>query len=301
MSAALAGAAFSSWPFAARGEGRPPLNPIPLSKQLIVVSGAGANVTMRKGPSGALLVDAGLQDRSDEMLGIVEAFAGARSVELAFNTAWRPEHTGANERLHAAARATILAHENTKRWMAMDFEVPWEHREHAAQPASALPDKTFDTDGSVSFAGRDIGYGAMPPGHTNGDIYVRFPEENVLVVGELLAVGRYPIVDYVTGGWIGGLEQATKRLLEIADEKTRIVPSNGPVQRRDALEDQLELCGTALDAVREALRRGRTLEEFAASKSTAAFDGERGDPRLFLRLVYEGAVRNKRELGTAGG
>lgn len=295
IGAALAGAACSSLPYAARGEGRPPLNATPLSKDLIVVSGAGANVTIRKGPSSALLVDGGLPERGEEMLAIVKAFAGSGAVDVAFNTAWRPEHTGANERLHAAG-ATILAHENTKRWMAADFEVPWEHREHAAQPASALPDKTFDADGSVEFAGSNVAYGALPPGHSSGDIYVHFPEENVLAVGELLAVGRYPVVDYVTGGWIGGLEQATKRLLDIADAKTRIVPSQGAVQSRGALEEQLELCSAVLDAASDAVGRGRSVEELIASKPTAAFDAERGDPALFLRLVYEGAVRHEREL-----
>jgi glyoxylase-like metal-dependent hydrolase (beta-lactamase superfamily II) len=299
MRSALAGAACASWPFAARGEGRPPLNATPLSQNLVVISGAGANVTMLKGPDGALLVDGGLPERSDEILAIAEAFGGSRSIALAFNTGWRPEHAGANQRLHAAG-ATILAHENTKRWMAADFEVEWEHRKHAAQPASALPDQTFDADGSIERAGHQIAYGALPPGHTNGDIYVRLQQENVLAVGDVLAVGRYPVVDYVTGGWIGGLEQATKRLLEMADDKTRIIPGNGPVQHRGALDAQLELCGAVLDAVREAYRRGHGLDELIAAKPTAAFDRERGDPALFLRLAYEGARRHERELGGSG-
>jgi glyoxylase-like metal-dependent hydrolase (beta-lactamase superfamily II) len=295
VTAALAGAAASAWHFNARSEGRTPINAAPLSDELIVVSGAGANIVVLKGPRGALLVDDGLAERTDEVLAVVEAFTGSRAVELVFNTSWRPEHTGANERLRAAG-ATILAHENTKRWMAAAFEVPWEHLKHAAQPAGALPDKTFAMDGNVEIGDRTIAYGCLPGAHTDGDVYVRFPDANVLAVGALLAVGRYPVVDYVTGGWIGGLERATKRLVEIADEKTRIVPSNGPVQGRKALEAQLELCTAVLDAVREALRGGHTLEEFAASKPTAAFDSARGDPALFLRLVYEGAVRHEREL-----
>jgi glyoxylase-like metal-dependent hydrolase (beta-lactamase superfamily II) len=288
--AALAGAAASSWPLRARSEGRPPINALPLSSDLIVVTGAGANITVLKGPRGALLVDDGLAERADEVLAVVEAFTGSRAIELVLNTSWRPEHTGANERLHAAG-ATILAHENTKRRMAADFEVPWEHRVHAAQRAAALPDKTFTEDGSVMLGDRTVFYGCLPNAHTDGDIYVRFPDANVLAVGELLAVGRYPVVDYTTGGWIGGFERATKRLLEIADDETRIVPAQGPVQTREALEDQLALCTAVLDSARDAYRRGRSVDEFIAAKPAAAFDAKRGDPELFLRLAYRSLSR----------
>lgn len=290
MTAALAGMAASAWPFRSRGEGRQPLTATPLPPGLAVIGHAGANVTALAGPHGALLVDGGLANRTGEVLSIVKAFTGSGAVALLFDTSWRPEHTGANEQLRTAG-ATIMAHENTKRWMAANFDVPWEHRKHAAQPAAALPDKTFQTNGSVEIAGHGIEYGHLPHAHTDGDVYVCFPEANVLAVGDLLAVGRYPVIDYVTGGSMDGFKQATEKLLDLADEKTRIVPALGSVQKRKALEDQLDLCTAVLEALRHAYQRGHTLEEFIASKPTAAFDGRRGDPKLFLRLAYEGAAR----------
>src|SRR6478736_4006042 len=48
--------------------------------------------------------------------------------------------------------------------------------------------------------------------HTDGDIYLHFPKQNVLVVGDLLSVGRYPVLDYTTGGWISGMADAGKKL-----------------------------------------------------------------------------------------
>lgn len=290
LAAALAGAAASAWPLPSRSEGNQPLTATPLPPGLAVIGHAGANVTVLAGPQGALLVDGGLAKRTDEVLSVVKAFNGSAAVALLFDTSWRPEHTGANERLRAAG-ATIIAHSNTKRWMAETFDVPWEHRKHTAQPAAALPNETFARNGSIQFAGQRIAYGHLPHAHTDGDIYVRFGQANVLAVGELLAVDRYPVVDYVTGGSIAGLRRATGKLLQIADEKTRIVPARGPVQERAALEDQLDLCSTVLQAVRHARRRGHSLREFVASKPTAAFDAKRGDPSLFLRLVYESAAQ----------
>ncbi len=295
VAGALAGAAACAWPFRGRTEGRPPLTATALTPELIVVTGAGANVTIHAGRRGALLVDGGLPERTQDVLAVLGAFAGSRTVARLFDTSWRPEHTGANAALRAAG-AAVVAHENTKRWLGTAFEVPWEHRKHAAQPEAALPSETVAGDGRVDFAGLTISYGHVRQAHTDGDLYVRFPDANVLAVGELLAVGRYPVVDYVTGGWIGGLAEATRKLLDIADEKTRVVPALGPVQGRAALEAQLRLCTTVLDAVRGAYAHGRTLAEFAGMRPTAAFDAERGDPALFLRLVYEGAARHRNEL-----
>ena len=51
-----------------------------------------------------------------------------------------------------------------------------------------------------------IEYGYMMQAHTDGDIYVHFPKQNVLVVGDVLSVGQYPTLDYVTGGWLGGFD-----------------------------------------------------------------------------------------------
>jgi glyoxylase-like metal-dependent hydrolase (beta-lactamase superfamily II) len=274
----------------------PSLNTTPLARAIAVVSGAGTNITVLAGSGGALLVDTGLPERTDDVIKVVAGATGTAKTALVFNTNWRPEHSGGNERLHAEG-ATIMAHENTKLWIGADFDVEWEQRKHSPRPREALPDKTFYTDGSIDFGGHKVEYGYLPQACTDGDIYVFFPDANVLAVSDLLAVGRYPLVDYVTGGWIGGLEKATQKLLEVANAGTRIVPAAGPVQSRAALEAQLKLCTTVREAVRDAYKSGHSFEEFLAAKPTAAFDAERGDPELFLRLVYKGAWGHVRELG----
>jgi hypothetical protein len=47
----------------------------------------------------------------------------------------------------------------------------------------------------------------------------------------------------------------------------------------------------------EAFRAGISFADFVASKPTAAFDAQWGDPQLFLRLVYKGGFAHLRELG----
>src|SRR5262249_25070245 len=151
----------------------------------------------------------------------LKAFLG-KDVKVLFNTDWHLDHTGSNEILKQAG-AKIVAHENTKLWIGADFYSDWEKRSYKPRPAAALPTETFYTTGKMTFGSESIEYGYLPQAHTDGDIYVFFPGANVLVTGDVMTVGQYPVLDYVTGGWLGGLQNANAALLKIANADTRII------------------------------------------------------------------------------
>ncbi|HET7608788.1 MAG TPA: MBL fold metallo-hydrolase, partial [Gammaproteobacteria bacterium] len=267
-----------------------------LGSDLVLVEGAGANVVALASADGLLLVDGGSEDRAAALQGALAARWPGRPVTIVFNTNWRAEHTGGNAALRGAG-ATAMAHENTKLWLGGDFFVDWEDRHYAPHPAAMLPNKTFYTSGKVELGGRNVEYWHLPRAHTDGDVAVFFPDENVLVASDLLSVGRYPVPDYATGGWIGGFIDATQKLLDATDARTRIVAAQGTVYGRAELEAQLALCKAVAQKTAEAFRVGMSFADFVASKPTAAFDAKWGDPRLFLRLVYKGGFAHLRELG----
>jgi glyoxylase-like metal-dependent hydrolase (beta-lactamase superfamily II) len=268
---------------------------VELGGDVAVIAGGGANVTVADGVDGLVVVDGGFEADFAVLRGLLEQRWPGRPVATVFNTNWRPEHTGANALLRGAG-ARILAHENTKLWMGAKFAVEWSGERHERVPKPALPTETFYTGGAFGSGARRVEYGHLPRAHTDGDAYVFFPDANVLAVSDLLAVGGYPIVDYVTGGWIGGMVDATRALLEVANGRTRIIPAAGEPQSRSSLQTQLELCVAARDAVAGTYRQGGTLADFVAVEPTAGFESGRGDPKLFLSLVYEGAWGHVREL-----
>jgi glyoxylase-like metal-dependent hydrolase (beta-lactamase superfamily II) len=267
-----------------------------LGADLLAIGGAGANVVALRSAEGMLLVDGGSASESGELLEQLNEHGGMRPIRILFNTSWRDEHTGSNEKLGAAG-AKIAAHVNTKLWLGGDFDVDWEQRHYAPRPAAALPTMTFYKSGTLDFDGRKIDYRYLPRAHTDGDVAVFFPDANVLAAGALVAVGVYPVVDYATGGWIGGLEAATRALLDGTDRATKIVPAFGPVCGRAELEAQLALCTAVRERVADAYRHGLSFTEFAATKPTQEFDAARGDPSQFLKLVHKGAWAHIRELG----
>jgi glyoxylase-like metal-dependent hydrolase (beta-lactamase superfamily II) len=135
----------------------------------------------------------------------------------------------------------------------------------------------------------EIEYGHLPEAHTDGDIYVLFKNRNVLVTGGAVTVGSYPVLDYSTGGWIGGLVDATKKLLAITNADTLIVPADGPAQPRSHLDAQLEMLTVVRGRIENLMRKGRSIAEMLDTGVTNDFDAAWGDNRdRFVANIYNG-------------
>jgi len=278
-------------PVARAKNAAPPIQSMTLAEDLLLFQGAGGNVVVAKGDEGLLLVDGGSRERSPELLKRIFEQTGQRRVQQLVNTHWHWDHTGSNEAL-AKSGAPILAHENTKLWLGTEILSKWEGRTYEPRPPTALPTQTFFYDADAKplrFGGQQIEYSLMPGAHTDGDIHLFFPRQNVLVGGGVISGGEYPIVDYVTGGWLGGMIGGLKAMLKKGDANTRFVPGRGPLRTRADLEAQLDLCFTTLSRIGQSYYKGQTWDELVASKPTRDFDARWGNPDTFLRLAYEGA------------
>jgi cyclase len=270
---------------------------VPLTDHIIQITGVGGNVVVLTGPESVVMVDSGLEERSRDLMRAVEKLPGGKRVQTLINTHWHWDHTGGNERL-GRQKVKILAHENTKLWLGADFYCDWQDNKHyTPRPQEAWPTETFYTSGKLSANGEDIVYGYLPRAHTDGDIYVFFQKANVLVAGGLVSAGQYPVLDYTTGGWIGGMSDASKALLGIANQDTKIVPGVGPVQSYADLQAQSEMLTTMRERLVDLMRKGIGTDDLAANPPTREFDARWGDPRLFLANAYRGLWGHVRELG----
>lgn len=265
-----------------------------LARNLYRFEAGSVNVVMLRTPEGVVLVDGGPLAHADALLDTVEALSGNRRIHTVFNTQWRPEHSGANPALRSAG-ARIIAHENTRLWMTTRFHVEWEDQDYRPLPEEAHPTDTFYTDGALEVGGEQVEYGYLLQAITDGDIYVHFRDANVLAAGAVVSVGRYPVSDYVTGGWIGGLLDATKRLLDMADEDTRIVPVRGPIVDRAHLEKQHQMLDTVFARMVRMIQEGKSAREMVDEGITAEFDDAWGDPHLFIANGYMGMWGHVRE------
>jgi glyoxylase-like metal-dependent hydrolase (beta-lactamase superfamily II) len=273
---------------------RPDLEP--LANGLWRVTGTATNIVVAEGPDSLLLVDGGGAEdaRALERL-LAQRFPGKR-VAVVFNTHWHTNHSGFN----ATARkrgADVVAHENTRLWLGTEVNSRWNNRVYAAQPEAALPNRTFYYGPQkLDFGGRTVEYGHLGQAHTDGDIFVRFPDANVIVTGGVISQLTYPIGDPASNGWLGGLYTATKNLIDRSDVQTRFVTGTGPVCGDETLKAQSELCFTVIQRIGEAYFKGQTFEEFRATDPAREFVARLGDPAQFLRLSWDTAWYHVNEI-----
>jgi glyoxylase-like metal-dependent hydrolase (beta-lactamase superfamily II) len=291
---AAAGASVSRMGYGAAGESA--ITATRLTDNLTLVSGAGGNIVVLAQPDGLLLVNGTLADRTADLIKFLDNQFKGQRVSAVFNTDWHSEHTGSNEAFRKSG-AKIIAHENTKLWLGADFYSDWENKRYKPRPAEALPTETFYTDSKMTFGSARVEYGYMMQAHTDGDIYVFFPEQNVLVAGDVVSVGQYPILDYVTGGWIGGLQNATQALLKVGNAETKIVPGSGSVQTRADLQAQTDMCNAMRDRLVRLMRQGMGPQDMISAEPSKEFDAKWGNPELFIRQAYRGMWGHVRELG----
>jgi len=256
---------------------------------LLSVWGAG-NVVVLETSAGLALVDSGPVAGAAALLDFIDAEFGGAPIRVLFNTHWHPDSTGANE-LIGARGATVIAHQNTRLWMSTEYYVEWEKKNYTPRPEVAWPTDTFySSDPQPLFheiGGVRIEYGHLAEAHTDGDIYVRFAEDDVIAVGGVLAVDEFPLLDYSTGGWIGGAQAATTRLIEMAGPRTQIVAASGAPQTKAALEAQIALLDELRERIRLRIIEGKSVDEILAENIMTGYE-HLPNPRQFVSNVYNG-------------
>lgn len=303
LAGGVAGVALGRNALGQTGSGPPnaPLVVTKLTDSFLLIAGAGGNVLAVIGDQGVLLVNGGSAERSAELLKLVAEQSGGKPVQVLFNTCWHPQHTGSNETLGKAG-SKIIAHENTKLWLGTQIDCGWQKRTYEPHPKAALPNQTFYAGvQKMTFSKEPIEYGYMMQAHTDGDIYVYFPGPNILAAGDVISAGSYPIVDYTTGGWLGGMIEGQKALLKVTNDNTRIVPGSGlgspKVMTRADLDAESQMLASVKDRLVKLMKQGLGPKEMIAAAPTKDFDAQWGTPDLFIELAYRGMWGHVRELG----
>jgi len=193
---------------------------------LMLLQGGGCNVVVLPGPQGALMIDGGLAAHSKALLEAVTDATGTRRITTLINTHWHPEQTGSNEAVGQDG-GVIIAHEVTRLYEGRKAYSACFAGTYGPLPPKARATKTTRTSGSLDFAGQHLDYDYLPAAHTDGDLYIHFPQLNVLVTGGPVEGNRWPILDIHNGGWLGGLVRAYEKLATLVRPDTRVVPASG--------------------------------------------------------------------------
>jgi glyoxylase-like metal-dependent hydrolase (beta-lactamase superfamily II) len=210
-------------------------------------------------------------------------------VKFVIDTHRHFDHTDNNAPLHAAG-ATVVAHENTKRRMSAPQHIEMLNLDFPPSPAGALPQRVFTDRFGMKANGEELELTYVGPAHTDTDLIVRFARANVLHAGDVWFNGRYPLIDWSTGGKVGGMIAACDRVLSLANADTKIVPGHGQLGAKADLVKYRDMLVTAADRVRKLKAAGKTLDESIAAKPFTDLDSAWGSGRFkgddFVKIVY---------------
>ena len=258
----------------------------PVTAGFTLLSGAGGNLLVAATDTGKVLVDSGAVAFGEDVRATLDELPGGRVTTL-FNTHWHLDQIGSNE-VFGSAGATIIAHEKTRLRLTNGYYVPTEDRYEKPLPEAARPTKTLHANDTLTVGGRRIECGYLIEAHTDGDIYVAFPDANVIAVGDVVSPVRDPVLDWFGGGWLGGRVDALARLLERSNANTRFVPSYGPVLRQADVQAEHDLMLALFGIMVEHVRLGESSEDILETGVLDGMGRKFEDPAKFLYDVHKG-------------
>ncbi len=172
----------------------------PLADGLSMLQGAGGNVVACAAAEGVVLIDSDCAGMSEKLHAAVAGLESG-AVRLVVNTHWHFDHVEGNSALKEQG-AVVIAHSATRAHMSapQHFDVP-DHDTEAA-PESQLPDICLEDGMDLYWGGREIRIRHVADAHTDTDLWVHFPGDNVVHTGDIFFNGGYPFIDTAHGGSI---------------------------------------------------------------------------------------------------
>lgn len=227
----------------------------------------GGNIGVSVGADGIVLVDS----QFEPLVPKIEAALAAVSdkpVRYVINTHAHGDHTHGNKVF--GKKATVVAHDNTRKRMAADQE--FDHTPNTPTPPHALPVITFDSRVTLHLNGEEIRGLHLPHGHTDGDTVVFFTGSKVVHMGDDYFSGMFPYIDLDSGGSLSGYLAAIEKALPEIPADAKIIPGHGAVASRTDLVAYLATLKETAEVVRQGLAAGKSLDQLKTDKVLAKWE-----------------------------
>lgn len=273
-----------------------------ITDRIVLLAGDGGNVGLVLADDGLMMIDGGYANRAMELQKTVAA-VDSHPVKILFDTHWHGDHVGSNELLGKAG-VKIIAHQNAKVRLSQTVKMEAFNTTVEHLKSEGWPSQTFTESGRMTFGREKIEYRWCPNSHTDNDAYLFFPASNVLHTGDLFFNGMYPVIDYSTGGWIGGMATALDKLLKVGDANTRIIPGHGPLATKDDMKAARDMLHSVHDRLSQMSKKHATLEAVLQANPVGDLEAKWGGGLLkgeqFLRMAYPSIARHEQLIQEVG-
>jgi cyclase len=303
----------AEWPEIVKVDGIEILN---VQKNIYMLAGGSANVTVQIGDEGVFVVDTGGIANADKIVAAIRHLT-RKPLRYLVDTSADPDHAGDNAGIVKAAggvsgvnaapghpaNAGILtiAHDIALNRMA-DGSSGMAPLKGEAVPVSSFSEarKDFYANGEA------VQVLHQPHAHTDGDVIVFFRGSDVVTTGEVFRTDSYPVIDLAKGGSIQGELNALNNILDITIPErnqmggTRVIPAHGRIcNEADVLEyrDMLTIIRNRVQAM---IEKKMTLPQIKDAHPSLEYDGIYGKRKdltgdMFLEVVYNDLTGKNRE------
>ena len=258
-----------------------------IGENVHLLQGQGGNIAVWTGADGAVMIDADFIEVTPTVLKAVASFTD-KNISYLVNTHWHGDHTGGNS-IVGAASAKIIAHDNVRPRLSVDNFIAAFDMNVKAQPPAGLPQITFNDTLTLHLNGADMKLVHIPAAHTDGDAFIYLPSDNIIHTGDIYFNGIYPFIDSNTGGSLDGMIAGADKILEIADDNTKIIAGHGPLSNKTELKAYRDMLVGVRDKIKPLVDAGKSLEDIAAENLLAEFNAQWGDgflpPEKWLGIV----------------
>lgn len=243
---------------------------------LYQVSGGVGNAFFYVGPDEVLVIDAKISaEAAGQMLAEIKKITD-KPVRRVVLTHSDGDHV--NGLAGFPPHLTIISHTNGRQDIAQ--------ANAAATTKLPLPNETFSKDLTLFVGDTEIQLLYYGPAHTNGDIVVYIPSAKTAIVGDLIFVGRDPLIHANKHGSSFGLVSVLKALLQLDADVFLSGHADGVDKK--AIETLIAQIEEKQAKIKALVQEGKTLaevkEEFAGADQTAT-PGRRW-PSL-VEIIYQ--------------
>jgi cyclase len=298
-----------------------PLDIVRVRPNFYMIAGAGGNIGVQIGSDGVVLVNAGTEAASSQVL---EALRKVTPLPIRYviDTNAEADFVGGNGKLAKAGQtiftnvlgnpaladamtnggaAAILAQDSILRRMSAPTG------QTSAFPDDALPTEAFYQKRytlRMNDEGIEVLY--QPAAHSDADSFVFFRGSDVVVAGDVIDTTRFPVIDIANGGSVQGEIDALNKLIELAIPPTPfiykgvgtyVIPGHGRLCEQMEVVDYRDMVVVVRDVIADMIKQGMTLDQIKAASPAKPYETQygkqEGSSSAFVGAVYKSLTAKK--------
>jgi cyclase len=246
-----------------------------LRDNLFLLKGGGGNTAVFVGAAGVVVVDSKNPGWGQPILDKIKELTN-KPVTTIINTHTHGDHVSGNVEFPASVE--VIAQQNTKANMekmagATGMPAPTSNI-FKENNGKGMPKKTFNDKMSIGSGNDRIDLYYFGRGHTNGDAWVVFPAVRVMHAGDVFSGKNFPLLDANNGGSGVAIGDTLAKAAATIKGVDTIITGHSTQMTMNDLQEYAQFNKDFLEAVREAKKAGKSVDDVAASwKMPAKYTG----------------------------